>query len=90
MTLLKFVDAEWGPVGSFNWFETHGTAMGRTNSLISCDNKGTAAQLMEDWYEHNSVDPPFAETQMHGFDFYTSPWRQLYRRVSNLIPHADD
>lgn len=90
MTLLKFVDAEWGPVGSFNWFATHGTSMGRTNSLISGDNKGTAARLMEDWYEHNSVDPPFAEAQMHGFAYHTSPWRQLYRRVSNLIPHADD
>merc|ERR1711915_47719 len=90
MTLLKFVDAEWGPVGSFNWFATHGTSMGRTNSLISGDNKGTAARLMEDWYEHKSVDPPFAEAQMHGFAYHTSPWRQLYRRVSNLIPHADD
>ncbi|KAE8696651.1 Neutral ceramidase [Hibiscus syriacus] len=39
MTLLKFVDEEWGPVGSFNWFATHGTSMSRTNSLISGDNK---------------------------------------------------
>ncbi|MCI61226.1 neutral ceramidase, partial [Trifolium medium] len=28
MTLLKFVDDEWGPVGSFNWFATHATSMG--------------------------------------------------------------
>jgi len=42
MTLLKFVDAEWGPVGSYNWFATHGTSMGRKNSLISGNNKGTA------------------------------------------------
>ncbi|KAL0911790.1 hypothetical protein M5K25_019954 [Dendrobium thyrsiflorum] len=51
MTLLKFVDKEWGPVGSFNWFATHGTSMSRTNSLISGDNKGAAARFMEDWFE---------------------------------------
>lgn len=51
MTLLKFVDEEWGPAGSFNWFATHGTSMSRTNSLISGDNKGAAARLMEDWFE---------------------------------------
>ncbi|KAF3494398.1 hypothetical protein DY000_02052035 [Brassica cretica] len=51
MTLLKFVDDQWGPVGSFNWFATHGTSMSRTNSLISGDNKGAAARLMEDWFE---------------------------------------
>ncbi|XP_027334513.1 neutral ceramidase 1-like [Abrus precatorius] len=51
MTLLKFVDDEWGPVGSFSWFATHGTSMSRTNSLISGDNKGAAARFMEDWFE---------------------------------------
>ncbi|CAH2080501.1 unnamed protein product [Thlaspi arvense] len=39
MTLLKFVDDEWGSIGSFNWFATHGTSMSRSNSLISGDNK---------------------------------------------------
>lgn len=53
MTLIKFVDDEWGPVGSFNWFATHGTSMSRTNSLISGDNKGAAARFMEDWFEEN-------------------------------------
>ncbi|MED6204596.1 hypothetical protein PIB30_010451 [Stylosanthes scabra] len=48
MTLLKFVDDDFGPVGSFNWFATHGTSMSRTNSLISGDNKGAAAWFMED------------------------------------------
>ncbi|RZC92177.1 hypothetical protein C5167_000028 [Papaver somniferum] len=51
MILLKFVDNEWGPVGSFNWFPTHGTSMSRTNGLISGDNKGAAARFMEDWAE---------------------------------------
>ena len=90
MTLLKFVDAEWGPVGSFNWFTTHGTSMGRTNALISSDNKGTAARFMEDWYEQKSVNSPFAEAQMNGFSYHTNPWRRLYRRISNFIASADD
>ncbi|KAJ0986260.1 hypothetical protein J5N97_004616 [Dioscorea zingiberensis] len=55
MTLLKFVDDDWGPVGSFNWFATHGTSMGRTNSLISGDNKGAAARFMEDWAKQKSI-----------------------------------
>lgn len=53
MTLIKFVDDEWGPIGSFNWFATHGTSMSRTNSLISGDNKGAAARFMEDWFAQN-------------------------------------
>ncbi|XP_023732512.1 neutral ceramidase 2 [Lactuca sativa] len=55
MTLLKFVDDQWGPVGAFNWFATHGTSMSRTNELISGDNKGTAARLMEDWFNQKRV-----------------------------------
>ncbi|KAK4775933.1 hypothetical protein SAY87_023894 [Trapa incisa] len=48
MTLIKFVDNEWGPVGAVNWFATHGTSMSRTNLLISGDNKGAVARFMED------------------------------------------
>jgi neutral ceramidase len=55
MTLLKFVSDKWGPIGSFNWFATHGTSMSRTNSLISGDNKGAAARFMEDWFEQNGT-----------------------------------
>ncbi|KAL1210037.1 Neutral ceramidase 2 [Cardamine amara subsp. amara] len=53
MTLVKFLDSQLGPIGSFNWFATHGTSMSRTNSLISGDNKGAAARFMEDWFEEN-------------------------------------
>ncbi|KAH9307463.1 hypothetical protein KI387_035374, partial [Taxus chinensis] len=90
MTLLKFVDNEWGPVGSFNWHATHGTSMGRTNSLISGDNKGAAARFMEDWYEQKSGEPAFIEPEKNGFAYYTNPLRKLYRRISNIIPHADE
>lgn len=73
MTLLKFVDDEWGPVGSFNWFATHGTSMSRTNSLISGDNKGAAARFMEDWYNK-------------GFQTQSLIKYKLPRRISNIIP----
>lgn len=81
MTLLKFVDDVWGPVGSFNWFATHGTSMSRTNSLISGDNKGAAARFMEDWFEndvsHEDVDSLYANK---------SGLVRIPRRVSSIIP----
>ncbi|GAY37936.1 hypothetical protein CUMW_032860 [Citrus unshiu] len=76
MTLLKFVDDQWGPVGSFNWFATHGTSMSRTNSLISGDNKGAAARFMEDWFEQsNAGDSSADELVSEG----------IPRRVSDII-----
>ncbi|KAF8394959.1 hypothetical protein HHK36_018898 [Tetracentron sinense] len=82
MTLLKFVDDEWGPVGSFNWFATHGTSMSRTNSLISGDNKGAAARFMEDWSEQNGF--------LGGVEsLYSVKYgaNGIPRRVSNIIPN---
>ncbi|XVF05395.1 hypothetical protein REPUB_Repub05bG0168300 [Reevesia pubescens] len=78
MTLLKFVDDQWGPVGSFNWFATHGTSMSRTNSLISGDNKGAAARFMEDWFEQNGIKS--SDINELGTD-------GIPRRVSNIIPY---
>ncbi|KAL1193152.1 Neutral ceramidase 3 [Cardamine amara subsp. amara] len=76
MTLVKFVDDQWGPVGSFNWFATHGTSMSRTNSLISGDNKGTAARIMEDWFEKKEGRVSY-DVESH-------------RRVSSIITDAYD
>ncbi|KAL5178160.1 Neutral ceramidase 1 [Glycine soja] len=81
MTLLKFVDDEWGPVGSFNWFPTHGTSMSRTNSLISGDNKGAAARFMEDWFEQKD----YGRTDSVVFEDDALP-----RRMSNIIPSHHD
>eukprot|EP00249_Psilotum_nudum_P007748 c20791_g2_i1 orf=53-2179(+) len=71
MTLLKFIDAEWGPVGAFSWFAVHGTSMSRSNSLISGDNKGAAARFMEDWQnEKLAVRSVTQEAQsVQGVDF---------------------
>ncbi|XP_010528689.1 PREDICTED: neutral ceramidase [Tarenaya hassleriana] len=71
MALLKFVDSRSGPIASFNWFATHGTSMSRTNSLISGDNKGTAARLMEDWFQQRAP----VRTEMG----------EIPRRVSTLV-----
>ncbi|XP_022150923.1 neutral ceramidase 2-like [Momordica charantia] len=79
MTLLKFVDDEWGPVGSFNWFATHGTSMSRTNSLISGDNKGAAARFMEDWFDQKGIG------SLHPGQSVAD---SIPRRVSNIIPEA--
>ncbi|TQD93981.1 hypothetical protein C1H46_020406 [Malus baccata] len=81
MTLLKFVDDQWGPVGSFNWFATHGTSMSRSNSLISGDNKGAAARFMEDWFEENGAKSAYS----HEFAADGIP-----RRVSNLLYDRHD
>jgi len=81
MTLLKFVDDEWGPLGSFNWFATHGTSMSRTNSLISGDNKGAAARFMEDWFERKGS----VRMDSVGFENDGIP-----RRISNIIPSLHD
>lgn len=84
MSLLKFVDAEWGPVGSFSWFAVHGTSMNRTNQLISGDNKGAAARFMEDWFESNNQER-FESMNMQPTEFsnfYSAEKRSLRGRSS--------
>lgn len=85
MTLLKFVDDKWGPIGSFNWFATHGTSMSRTNSLISGDNKGAAARFMEDWYEKNTSENELGSSNTEKFEAIRIP-----RRVSSVIPNLHE
>ncbi|MBA0824240.1 hypothetical protein Goarm_020920, partial [Gossypium armourianum] len=82
MTLIKFVDEEWGPIGSFNWFATHGTSMSRTNSLISGDNKGAAARFMEDWFKQTSFTADY-----DSLSFNSSVSGRIPRRVSSIIPN---
>lgn len=84
MTLLKFMDDEWGPVGSFNWFATHGTSMSRTNSLISGDNKGAAARFMEDWFDEKNGGNVFSD------EYHTKSAERIPRRISNIIPSNGD
>ncbi|KAK9727165.1 hypothetical protein RND81_05G263000 [Saponaria officinalis] len=80
MTLLKFVDDKWGPIGSFNWFATHGTSMSRTNSLVSGDNKGAAARFMEDWHGGGNGGNAYSD------EFHSDSRESIPRRISNIIP----
>jgi neutral ceramidase len=89
MTLIKFVDDEVGPVGSFNWFATHGTSMSRTNSLISGDNKGAAARFMEDWAEQNGMPKRGAHVTNDGLESLHK-MSGLPRRVSSIIPEPNE
>lgn len=84
MNLLKFVDEEWGSVGSFNWFATHGTSMSRTNSLISGDNKGAAARFMEDWLDGKDDGNVYSDKS------HTESTERIPRRISNIIPEYND
>lgn len=89
MTLLKFVDNAWGPIGSFNWFATHGTSMSNTNSLISGDNKGAAARFMEDWAKQKGY--PSGTDSKFPNDFGISRIQKgIPRRVSSIIPHLHE
>ena len=84
ITLLKFVDAVWGPVGSFNWFATHGTSMSRTNSLISGDNKGAAARFMEDWFDGRDGGSVFSH------ESYAEVAEKIPRRISDIISESHE
>eukprot|EP00803_Ostreobium_quekettii_P008842 evm.model.scf_195.7 EVM.evm.TU.scf_195.7 scf_195:39486-43547(-) len=50
MTLLHFTDSYGRSLGSLNWFAVHCTSLNNTNTLISGDNKGAAAQMMEKFF----------------------------------------
>ncbi|KAL5991596.1 hypothetical protein ACLOJK_012505 [Asimina triloba] len=90
MTLLKFVDNQWGPVGSFNWFATHGTSMSRTNSLISGDNKGAAARFMEDWSKQKGSAEAVEGLKLVATGTDHIEPKKPPRRVSKIIPQLDE
>ncbi|KAK3164819.1 hypothetical protein QOZ80_1AG0025230 [Eleusine coracana subsp. coracana] len=89
MTLIKFVADDVGPIGSFNWFATHGTSMSRTNSLISGDNKGAAARFMEDWAEQNGIPKQVGRVNPADLESFHKP-SGLPRRVSSIIPEPNE
>ena len=89
MTLIKFVADEVGPIGSFNWFATHGTSMSRTNSLISGDNKGAAARFMEDWAEQNGIPKQVGRLNSDDSESFHKT-SGLPRRVSSIIPEPNE
>ena len=50
LTMLLFED-ENGPIGQFNWFAVHPTAMNNTNTLINGDSKGWASNMLENEFK---------------------------------------
>ncbi|PRY33241.1 neutral/alkaline ceramidase [Pseudosporangium ferrugineum] len=67
MTVLRF-EQGGRPVGLLDFFATHGTSMTPANHLISADNKGYAAHLIEDgvhgvdWAHRGAFVAAFAQT----------------------------
>ncbi len=59
MLLLKAVDAQGQDLAAFNWFAIHGVSIPMENKLVSGDNKGLAAYLMEKQMGKGSRNPNF-------------------------------
>lgn len=55
LTQLRFVDVEHNILGAFNWYAVHATSMNNSNKLVSSDNVGYAALLLEKEYNANKV-----------------------------------
>lgn len=47
MTLLRLTRADGTHIGALNWYAVHGTSAHNNNTLVTGDNKGVAAWLME-------------------------------------------
>ena len=84
MTVLRF-EQGGAPVGMLDFFATHGTSMTQTNQLISADNKGYAAHLIEhdvhgvDWAHRGDFVAAFAQT--NAGDMSPEPARRRRRRA---------
>lgn len=55
LTQLRFVDKENNLLGAFNWYAVHATSMNNTNKLVTSDNMGYAALLLEKEYNPNKL-----------------------------------
>lgn len=55
LTQLRLVDSENNLLGAFNWYAVHATSMNNTNKLVTSDNMGYAALLLEKEYNTNKV-----------------------------------
>ncbi|EJT50800.1 neutral/alkaline non-lysosomal ceramidase [Trichosporon asahii var. asahii CBS 2479] len=55
MTLLRLTKKDGTHIGALNWYATHGTSAHNNNTLVTGDNKGVAAWLMEQERGNNFV-----------------------------------
>lgn len=52
---LRFIDSIGNTLGAFHWFAVHATSMNNTNRLVSSDNLGYAALLLEKEFNTNRI-----------------------------------
>jgi neutral ceramidase len=57
MKLLRFNDATGQPIGSFNWFGVHTTSVSNRLRKVCYDNKGYAADFMEEQLQATYQNP---------------------------------
>ena len=55
MTQLMLKDADGSSIAALNWHPVHGTSLFQNNTLITGDNKGVAAYMLEQDLGHNFV-----------------------------------
>lgn len=72
MQVLKFVSSLDEPIGMICWFAVHGTSMNNTNQLISGDNKGYAALLFEQDFNHGSLPGKVHSLQFESYSCTSS------------------
>lgn len=57
MKLLRFNDSTGQPIGSFNWFGVHTTSVSNRLRKVCYDNKGYAAEAMEEHLQETYQNP---------------------------------
>ncbi|MDZ4847648.1 MAG: neutral/alkaline non-lysosomal ceramidase N-terminal domain-containing protein [Chitinophagales bacterium] len=73
MLLLRFDALDGKPIGTINWFGVHCTSVHNDNRAICFDNKGYAAQFMEDAVRKYSVNNKFVSAFAQGAAGDVSP-----------------
>ncbi len=59
MKLLRFESVDGQPIGSINWFGVHPTSVGNKHNKICADNKGYAAEYLENDVQKKYDNPEF-------------------------------
>lgn len=73
MKLLRIDDADGRPMGAINWFGVHSTSVHNDNHSICWDNKGYAAEYLEDEVRAASGNPDFLAAFAQGTAGDVSP-----------------
>lgn len=66
LTQMRFIDNHNNPIGVINWFAVHPTSMNNTNKLVSSDNVGYAALLLEKEMNPDNLSGKVSGTNQKG------------------------